>query len=97
MQPAPIAILVLVPTSRLCISMRLYDAAAPEHGPIWRTRCYAVGTPEYTEAMAAARTRMLAWAHQHGYEVHDVEGRVIAERPAEAAEERHGPASPRES
>jgi hypothetical protein len=77
------AILVLLPTSRCCLSVRLLDAEAPESGPIWRTRCYAAGTPQHTASMAGAMARMRAWATGHGIAVCDPLGAVIVAPPAE--------------
>jgi hypothetical protein len=77
------AILVLLPTSRSCLSVRLLDAEAPEAGPIWRTRCYAHGTPEHVASLAGAMARMRAWATGHGIAVTDPLGAVIVAVPAE--------------
>jgi hypothetical protein len=77
------AILVLLPTSRCCLSVRLLDAAAPEAGPIWRTRCYAAGTPEHAASMAGAMVRLRAWATGHSVAVVDVLGAALVAAPAE--------------
>lgn len=77
------AILVLLPTSRCCLSVRLLDAGAPEAGPIWRTRCDAHGTPEHAASLAGAMARMTAWAAGHGIAVCDPLGAVIVDAPAE--------------
>lgn len=81
------AILVLLPTSRSCLSVRLLDAEAPHpegtRGPIWRTRCYAAGRPEHAPSLAGAMARMTAWATGHGIAVIDPLGAIVITPPAE--------------
>lgn len=73
MTTTPIAILLILPTSVGCLSYRLLDDTTLQ--PLYTTRAFR------TEAASrsGARSRVMLWARQHGYELRDVEGKVIAE------------------